>query len=259
MASDWSMKNSSHEIKDFFLLLAVILLLLSVLLLFCHLCLAIFLPLKMNWTWWSTQDQLSVSFIKKLPQKTCSATTATQTIMCSSSVKHGLDTSGHNTCWWVSLSLIHLFKTNVFTTKWCVVEISHMILLKVGSLMPLVLCPAAVGDPSWSVLSTCHLLSTVAFKALLKGVDECLFQGGFIWAFNSCAAVQQRKQTASESSGEWGVGRSKSNHPSPLKSTLSGVLLCKFDLIYRKLGFTISLFSFQPVTVSEIGGRRTHS
>ncbi len=176
-----------------------------------------------------------------------------------SSVKHGLNTSGHNTCWWVSLSLILIFKTNVFTTRWFVAETSNMILLKVGSLMPLVLCPAAVDDPSRSVLSTCHLLSTVAFKTLLKGVDEVLFQGGSIWAFNSCAAEQQRKQTASESSGEWGVGRIKSNHPSPLKSTLSGALLCWFDLICRKSGFTVSLFSFQPVTVSEIGGRRTHS
>lgn len=113
-----------------------------------------------------------------------------------SSVKHGLDTSGRYTCWWVSLSLILLFKTNVlFTTKWFVAEMSHMILLKVGSLMPLVLCPAAVGHPSRSVLSTCHLLSTVAFKALLKGVDEVLFQGGSIWAFNSCAAE--------EANGKW--------------------------------------------------------
>ncbi len=203
----------------------------------------------MNWTWWSTQDQLSVSFIKKIASENM--------------FSHHRNTDNNvffiSQAWieyfWAQYLLVSvsffdsLIQKNVFTTKWFVAEISHMILLKVGSLMPLVLCPAAVGDPSWSVLSTCHLLSTVAFKALLKGVDEFLFQRGFIWAFNSCAAVQQRKQTASESSGEWGVGRSKSNHPSPLKSTLSGVLLCKFDLICRKLGFTISLFSFQPLTV----------
>lgn len=201
------------------MLLAVVLLLLSVLPPYCHLFLTIFLPLKLNLEHLQHGDQLP--FIWKfcsvsVSNKYCLWTmfslhhNAVCSLVSLEPIKHGanvLDTFGHNTCWWVSFSLIHLFKANVFgllqsdleqklvtwyfskLDLWCQWFFVQQLLMAI-----------------LTSLSTCHLLSTVAFRALLKGVDEVPFQGRFVGAFNSCAAVQRRKQTASESSGEWGVG-----------------------------------------------------
>ncbi len=139
-----------------------------------------------------------------------------------SSVKHGLDTSGHNTCWWVSLSLILLFKTNVFTTRWFVAETSNMILLKVGSLMPLVLCPAAVGDPSRSfLLATCcpPLPSRPYWRVWMR---FCSRKG----PFEHSTAVQpssrgSKRQVKTVESEGWAALRAITPHPwSPLSQEL---------------------------------------
>ncbi len=117
------------------------------------------------------------------------------------------------------------------------------------------LCPAAVGDPSWSVLSTCHLLSTVAFKALLKSVDEFCSRGGSFEHQQRCSRGSKRQVKAVESEGWAAV---KSNHPSPLKSTLSGVSCANLILICRNWASPYPSF-LSNQWLSEIGGRRTQS